>query len=100
MRTIIVYGHQPTASAVFQHVDRMLREREDRRVGLAQTIHVDPPTAQALHEAGGELWYCGPMMQPAGIAADRYLLADSLAVVLVKAEASLQEFLNKVRVAA
>lgn len=106
MRTIILYGHQCTAQAAFMHIDSMLHERQLRDIVLVQTVDMDQPTAHALRDAGGELWYCGPTLTPPGACgwsptnADRYLLADCFEKLGPKVTVAFGEFMNKTRVAA
>jgi hypothetical protein len=105
MRTIILYGHQCTAQVVYTQVDAMLRERQVRDIVLVQTVDIDTPTAHALRDAGGELWYCGrALMGPTEDStwhhADRYLLAPTWEALAGKTAQALNEFLGKRRVAA
>jgi hypothetical protein len=100
VRTIILYGHQCTAQAVYEVLDTELRLRNTRDVVLTQTEHVDQATGCLLRRAGGELWYCGPRLQPPGggwspLAADRYLVAKELAAIARQATHALTEFLAR-----
>lgn len=96
MRTITLFGHTDTVQAVYMYLDHLLRERK-LQVQVVQTTMLDQATARGLHQAGGELWYCGPNLTPPGggwspVTADAYLLSGGRGALACKVVAALTDF--------
>lgn len=100
MRTLVICGLMHHAQVVYRHLDGQLRQRA-ADVTLSLTGLVSHETAHLVRDGGGELWFCGPMVQPqCGVPACRYLLADTDDELRAKADAFLTEYLGKRQVAA
>lgn len=102
MKSIILYGHESTAQAAFELLDAMLRSHQVNDVALTLTVHVDQAIGVGLRRAGGELWYCGPRLQPPGggwspLSADRYLVAACPATLAHQVTGAFTEFIARHR---
>jgi enhancing lycopene biosynthesis protein 2 len=104
MKAIFLFGHMPTVTAAYRHVDAMLRKAHVHDIAIAMVVSVDEDTAQALRQAGGELWHCGPADAAAddhgGITPDRCLHAQSWHDLTAQAVAALEVFLGQTGVPA
>lgn len=97
MRTLVLYGHQQTTSAVFMQVSDLQRQRRERDVALIYAANIERPLAQGLRTAGAVLWYCGPDLTPRDgegcpDQADRHLLATTWSALAEKVANAFAEF--------
>lgn len=105
MKAIFLFGHMPTVTAAYRHVDGLLRKHQVTDIALAMVASVDGETAASLRQAGGVLWFCAPSDTPAAEGeaargANRQLLAVSWHALAQQASAALHDYLGTAPAAA
>lgn len=105
MKAIFLFGHMPTVTAAYRHVDALLRKHHVTDIVLAMVAGVDDETAASLRLAGGELWFCAPSDTPAAegaaaVGADRRILAASWHALAQQVSGALHDFLGTAPAAA
>lgn len=99
MKAIFLFGHMPTVTAAYRHVDALLRKRQQTHdIVIAMVASVDEETAQALRNAGGEIWHCAPAAEAPvdhrGLTPDRCLHAASWHELMQQSVAAVESFLR------